>query len=430
MTVTWIIVDVEGIRDVLQTQTMDYINEKEQQEYLLPAPTPNSSEPKQRRKCLALRMFARSVAFIMTFVLFYHIMTMLPNLPNSPCPHAASRMDAAAILKSADYVHEYGTNQTAGFTIEGGIASGDITFTTSKVKKDYKIEVDLEYSSNDLKDKIEWIVRDNTLVLSVPTGDDDGKKHINVTAKVSLPSDILIGKEALRGFIITAPDFDVDYSSLGSKLEIDEWSINVAKGSIKTGTVATNHTALRTGSGKVYGDLSLARDTAEIDVAVGNVDLNVGASQSERGSLAIKAGSGNITGSYLVENEATITAAKGNVYLDVTFADTSSKQNASLATNVASGQTRVFVKSLGKGDNVAFSAQHSSVSGSFLLTYPDSFAGRITARDVMGEINLRGDGLEVEKQWFGVAGSKGENGRGEIEVRTFKGDIDFLVGKE
>ena len=404
---------------------MDYIDEKQQQEYLLPAPTPNTSEPKQRRKCMALRIFARSVAFIMAIGLIYHMMM----LPYSPCPHA-TRLETGAV-KSADYTHEYGTNQTAGFTIEGGIASGDITFTTSKVKKDYKIEVDLEYSSQKLKDEIEWIVRDNTLVLSVPTGDDDGgKKHINVTAKVSLPSDILIGKQSLRGFMITAPDFNVDYSSLGSKLEIDDWSIHVAKGNIKTGTVATNHTALRTGSGKVYGDLSLARDTAEIDVAVGDVDVNVGASQSERGKLAIQAGNGNITGSYLVESEASITAAKGNVYLDVTFADTSSKQNASLATNVASGQTRVFVKSLGKGDNVAFSAQHSSVSGSFLLTYPDSFAGRITARDVMGEINLRGNGLQVEKQWFGVEGSKGENGRGEVEVRTFKGDIDFLVGDE
>jgi len=394
------------------------IVDEKREPLLLPEPVQQGNEHK-RKKVTVLRRFARGLAFIATLALLVHL--TLPMMTFQPCSHRM--MMASKPL----YSHDYSVDSIAGFTVEGGSSdvAGKVKFESSKVKKDYSISVDMDFSSPDLKDKVEWIVNDNSITLSIPS-----EGQINVSATISIPSDILIGKESLPGFECSVTSLDVDYSALGSKLEMDSWSLNVGVGNVKAGSFSSNMSRIVVGQGNITGSVSLADKEMDIRVAAGNVDLDAEASVNGYGKLSITAAAGNVSGSYVIESVSSFDLAKGDLYID---ADITSLKNSSaaLSTNVASGTTRVYVDDL-EEDNLAFTASHTSISGNMVLTYPGSFLGRIIARNVMGDIDLRGKHLVVEKQWFGYEGVKGEEGqgRGDIQVRTFKGDIDFLVGDE
>jgi len=376
---------------------------------------------KKQRKCRFIRVFARTVCLFLMSVIVFNAFSGSFNGSFTSCPHHM------AIAKDADYHYDFASNATAGFTVEGAIASGTVKFESSRVKKEFSINVDLEYSSPKLKDSVEWIVRDNTVTLSVPAEMKKGH-HINVTATISLPSDIIIGEKTLPGFALTVPDLDVDYSSLGSKLEVDKWSVIVGKGDVVLGQLKTNQTYVRLANGNITGDVSLARFNTDISIAKGNAHVKAHNSQDGRSKFTLQAADGNVTGHYPIESQTEFNIANGDLYVDVDIEEIEGAASQ-LTSSVASGLTRVYVNKLG-ADNLAFEATHNSVSGSMVLTYPESFLGKIVARNVMGDIDLRGNGLTLEKQWFGYEAYKGDDGQGTIEVRTFKGDIDFLVGKE
>jgi len=367
-------------------------------------------KPRKSRSLRALRIIMR-VGFMMFFI------SLVSHLQWHDMYQCNKHM---TILSDPDYQHSYERDSVAGFTVEGTIATGVVKFESSKVKKQYDLQVDLAYSNQDLADQVEWIVKDNKVTLSVPS---TGDGHINVTAVVNIPSDILIGHESLPGFVVAVTDFSVDYSSLGSKVEIDEWSVSVAKGNVKVGPLASNTTSINVANGRVSGDLALAREKLDIKIASGDAKLKTSKSPDGTNEMTINAANGNITGSYLVEKSLDFNVANGNLYVDVDIS-----QNSSLSSNCASGLTRVYVNKL--EDDPEFSASHTSISGSMVLTYPESFIGVVTCRNVMGDIDLKGKDLKLKKQWFGYEATKGTDGKGEINVKTFKGDIDFLIGKE
>jgi len=323
------------------------------------------------------------------------------------------------IASKPDYVYDYNLKEIAGFNVQGN-AYGSLIFEQSKLKKDFKVEVDTSLSSPELKDDIEWNIKDNIVTMVLPK-----EGSVNITAKVVLPSGI-VGSSRLPGFSVAVP-FRVDYSALGHGVEMTSFDINVAKGCVGVGDIATNVTTIHVANGGCWGKLQLARNTTTIDLANGGACIKTTPSSDGIGELSIKAGNGNITGHYIVEKETSLTAAKGDVKVSVQIEDTPADIVPTLSTSTGSGFTRVNVERINKDSLV--SSTHNSISGSHCISLPKSFLGTITARNVVGNITLVGKDLVVEKHWYGYQATKGNTDEaiGAISIRSVRGNIRVSV---
>jgi len=313
--------------------------------------------------------------------------------------------------------------QATGLTIKGANSFGKVVFETSKLSD--KVIIDLEVKTNRKdKDNDVTVVDDNGYITINSPDTGDLKTFTAVT--IQIPSNI-IGKFGLPKFEIDVVKHMVDFSALPESLEIGDLTIRAAKGFVKAGPVHTNNTQITIANGGLKGSLTHARENSNIDVASGNVtvDINKISSGSE-GVSTVHLGNGNLAGHFNVYNSTTIDVAKGAIYISVDFE--TSETVAELSTKIASGDARVYVNSI--ADERVFKAYHTSVAGSQLITYPSNFQGTVDARGLLGDILLKGKDLAVEKALGGSIGKQGDSERNYVSVKAAKGSLDILVGDE
>lgn len=312
--------------------------------------------------------------------------------------------------------------QASGLTIKGLKSFGKVVFATSKLSDKVVIDLTIKTKKVDTEHQVTVVEENGHLTIDSP---EAGKLKTYASAQITIPSNI-IGTFGLPAFEVDAPKHMVDYSDLPESLEIGDLTIRLAKGFVKAGKVHTNSTQLTVAKGAVRGELTGARFSTNIDVAAGNVIVDVKGSAGSEGTTLIHLGNGALNGTFSVFNSTTLDVAKGSLYSNIVFEE--SEFRGQLSTKVGSGDSRVYVDEIA-GDR-SFDASHLTISGSQLLTYPESFEGTIDARGLLGDISVKGDGLEVEKSFGGFTARKGDAERSAVSVKTAKGSIDVLVGEE
>jgi len=313
--------------------------------------------------------------------------------------------------------------QATGLTIKGANTFGKVVFETSKLSDKVIIDFDIKTNKKDRKQQVTVTADDGYLTVSAP---DTGKLKTFASAKIQIPSNI-IGTFGLPSFEVDVPRHMVDLSGLPESLEIGELIVRVAKGFVKTGPVHTNSTQLTVANGGIRGSLTQARESTKIDVANGNVTVDVTKiSSGSEGTSTVHLGNGDLKGTFSVYNSTTLDVAKGSIYVTVDFED--SEHTAELSTKIASGDARVYVASIAA--ERVFKAYHTSISGSQLITYPENFQGTIDARGLVGDIKLEGKDLSVERAIGGSVGKKGDSERNYVSVKAAKGSLDILVGDD
>lgn len=313
--------------------------------------------------------------------------------------------------------------EATGLTIKGANSFGKVVFETSKLSDKVVIDLDIKTSRKDKNNDVTVVNENGYLTVNSP---DTGKLETFASAKIQIPSNI-IGTFGLPSFEVDAPKHMVDLSGLPESLEIGDLVIRLAKGFVKAGPVHTNTTQITIAKGGIRGALTHARVETSVDVAQGNVTLDITKiSSGSEGSTLVHLGNGNLTGTFNVYNSTTLDVAKGAIY--VTFDLEEAETKAELSTKIASGDARVFVNSI--AEDRVFSASHVSIAGSQLITYPSNFQGTIDARGLLGDIKLIGKELEVEKVLGGSQGKQGDSERNYVSVKAAKGSLDILVGDE
>lgn len=313
--------------------------------------------------------------------------------------------------------------QASGLTIKGGKTFGKVVFETSKLSDKVIIELDIRTKKASKESQVS-LVNDNGYI-TVDAGND---KKTYASAKIQIPSNI-IGTFGLPKFEVDAPRHMVDFSSLPESLEIGEFTVRVAKGFVKAGKVHTNSTQISIASGALRGSLVGAAYNTNIDVASGNVTVDVeGISSGKQGELTIHLGNGALSGHFAVYNSTSLDVARGSIYANINFEEAGEGNRGSLSTKVASGNARVYVDDIAEGRQ--FDASHLTIAGDQLITYPESFEGTVDARGLIGDIKLAGKDLTVEKALGGQTGIKGDPGHANISIKAAKGSIDFLVADE
>jgi len=261
------------------------------------------------------------------------------------------------------------------------------------------------------------------LTIDTPHG---GKLETYASAKILIPSNI-IGTFGIPCFQVNAPRHMVDYSDLPESLEIGSFAVRVAKGFIKPGPVHTNTTTLGIAEGALRGSLTQARYVTDINVAKGNVTLDIPKiSSGSEGTSKVHLGDGHLKGSFGVYNATEINVAKGGIYISVDFKH--AEPRAELTTRIAHGNARVFVNSIAA--ERLLRASHTSIAGDQLITYPSNFQGTVDARGIVGDIKMEGKDLAVENVFGGMVGRKGDSERNSVDVKAVKGSLDILVGDE
>ncbi len=318
---------------------------------------------------------------------------------------------------------ELDPRKTSGLTIKGVNAFGKVLFETSKTSDKITIDLDIKLSHKTQEEDVTAIEKDGHITVSAP---ETGNVKVLANAKIMIPSNI-IGKFGLPSFELDVINHMVDYSSLPQSLEIGDFNIKVASGSIHSGNVNTNTTTLDIATGNLTGKLTLARGETSIKIASGNATLYATSiSSGNGGELNMKLANGDLKGHYAVYNSSTFDVAIGNIHITVDIEE--GKEEAALNTKAGSGNTKILVKNIKK--NRKIEAYHTAVAGDHLITYPDTFEGTISARSLVGEITMAGDGLEVSKQLLGQEGVKGDKDHDHVYIKTAKGDIDVLVGDD
>lgn len=313
--------------------------------------------------------------------------------------------------------------EATGLTVKGSKAFGKVVFETSKLSDKVIIDLDIKTNKRDKHGAVSVKEEDGYLTIDTPT---TGKLETYASAKILIPSNI-IGTFGLPAFEVNAPRHMVDYSELPESLEIGEFSIRVAKGFVKPGPVHTNTTTLDIAEGALRGSLTQARHSTDINVAKGNVTLDIPSiSSGNQGSSKVHLGNGHLKGSFAVYNSTNINVAKGSIYISVDFKHADPR--ADLTTRIASGDARVYVNSIAA--ERLFKASHTSIAGDQLITYPSNFQGTVDARGIVGDIKLEGKDLAVEKVLGGMVGRKGDSERNSVDVKAVKGTLDILVGDE
>jgi len=313
--------------------------------------------------------------------------------------------------------------EASGFTVKGTQAFGKVIFETSKLSD--KVVIDLDIKTNKVDQDNDISVEEKDGYITVDTTSAK-KLKTRAAAKILIPSNI-IGTFGLESFELDLPRHMVDYSALPKSLEIGEFTIRLGKGFVKPGAVHTNTTTITIAQGALHGSLTQARHETSINVAKGNVTLDISdISSGNEGVSNIKLGDGHLKGSLPVYNSTTVDVAKGSIYLNVDFESASEENRAELSTKVGSGPARVYVDSIAA--NRLFKAYHTSISGDQMITYPDNFQGTIDARGLAGSIKLEGEDVIVEKVLGGLQGKKGDSERNYVSVKAAKGALDILVG--
>lgn len=310
-----------------------------------------------------------------------------------------------------------------GVTVKGANAFGKVVFETSKLSDKVIIDLDIRTNHKDKNDDISVVSDNGYITVNSP---DTGKLKTYASAKIQIPSNI-IGTFGLPSFEVDVPRHMVDLSGLPESLEIGELIVRVAKGFVKAGPVHTNTTQITVAQGGVRGELTNARESTNVDVANGNVTLDLSKiSSGNEGTSTVHLGNGHLKGTFTVYNATTLDVAKGSIYVTVDIEDTETR--AELSTKIASGDARVFVNSI-KGER-NFDAYHTSIAGSQLITYPKNFQGTVDARGLVGDIKLAGKELDVSKAIGGSIGKQGDVNRNYVSVKAAKGSLDILIGDE
>ncbi|KAK5087727.1 hypothetical protein LTR70_006828 [Exophiala xenobiotica] len=320
---------------------------------------------------------------------------------------------------------EFEPTAASGLSVRGAKAFGKVVFETSKLSDKVVIDLDIKTDKKDKDSVISIEEKDGYLTINTPS---TGRLETYASARIQIPSNVL-GTFGLPKFNIDLPKHMVDYSSLPESLEVGIFAIRLAKGFVKPGPVHTNVTQLTVASGALHGSLTQARYETSIDVANGNVTLDISSiSGGNEGKSNIKLGNGHLQGSFPVYNSTTFDVAKGSIYVDVVFEAAAESNRAELSTKVGSGPVRVYVDSIAAGR--LFKSYHTSVAGDQMITYPENFQGTIDARGIAGDIRLEGKDLVVEKVLGGMQGKKGDSNRNYVSVKAAKGALDVMVGDD
>lgn len=311
----------------------------------------------------------------------------------------------------------------SGLTIKGSQVFGGIVFETSKLSD--KVVIDLDIKTNKKDKHGDVVVKEENGYLHIDTP-KSGKLETHTSVKIQIPSNI-IGTFGLPKFQVEAPRHMVDYSGLPESLEIGSFAIRLGRGFVKPGPVHTNETTVSVGSGALRGSLTQARYSTDINVGHGNVTLDIPTiSSGDEGKTFVHLGNGHLKGDFTIYNSTILNVARGSIYVSADFkhADT----RAEFSTKIASGDSRVYVNSIA-ADRL-LQADHTSIAGDQLITYPSNFQGTIDARGIAGDIKLAGKDLDVERVVGGLVGKQGDSERNSINVKTVKGALDILVGDE
>ncbi|KAJ9608817.1 hypothetical protein H2200_006588 [Cladophialophora chaetospira] len=397
--------------------------------YVLPAPVP----AQRQKRCSSLVACIFKFAFVVfsTLLIFNGLSYAFDALSGTGCRgHQVSFDDGGhqhpfpPIDKWRPYdgtTHfEFAPADASGFSVRGTESFGKVVFETSKLSDKVVIDLDIKTKKNDKHGDVS--VKEENGFLTV----DVGTLESYSSAKIQIPSNI-IGHFAIPEFSVDVPRHMVDYSGLPESLEIGSFKVRAAKGFVKPGPVHTNHTQITIAKGALKGSLTHARHETNIDVAKGNVTLDIPTiSSGNQGETKIHLGNGHLKGSLSVYNATDISVGSGGIYIEVDFKHADPR--ASLSTKIATGNSRVFVNSIAA--ERTFESNHVSANGDQLLTYPTNFQGTIDARGVLGDIKLEGKDLAVEKVLGGLRGEKGDKNRNSISVKTVKGKLDILVGDE
>lgn len=419
----------------MSTTVNGYPNEKS----LEPLPVPVTTPVVAKRSSFSRRLFKFAIAFFGT-LFFFDLLT------RGPASTGVSRGCHGMIRKMGGHGHDGGHQhpfppidnwkpyngtthfelepaEASGLTVQGSQAFGKVVFVTSKLSDKVVIDLDIRTNHHDKHDKVSIKQEEGYLTVDTPS---TGNLKTHAAARIQIPSNI-IGTFGLPKFEVNAPRHMVDFSELPESLEIGSLTIRVAKGFLKTGPVHTNSTTLSIGHGALHGSLTQARCHTDVNVANGNVTLDIPSiSSGNEGNSKIHLGNGHLKGDISVYNSSTIDVAKGSIYINVDFehADT----RAELSTRIASGDARVYVDSI--AEERLFKSYHNSIAGDQTITYPSNFQGTIDARGIVGDIKLEGKDLAVEKVLGGMVGTKGDSERNSISVKAVKGALDVLVGDE
>lgn len=313
--------------------------------------------------------------------------------------------------------------EASGLTVKGSNAFGKVVFETSKLSNKVVIDLDIKTNMRDEHNEVSVKEENGYLTINTPHA---GKLETYASAKIQIPSNI-IGTFVLPTFEVNVPRHMVDFNDLPESLEIGSLTIRVAKGFVKPGPVHTNTTKVSIADGALHGTLTHARQGTDIDVARGNVTLDISSITSgNEGRSTIHIGNGHLKGNLAVYNSTSLEVGRGSIYVTVDFkhADT----RAELSSRIASGDSRVYVASIAA--ERTFDAYHNSIAGDQLITYPSNFQGTIDARDIAGSIKLAGKDLDVEKVIGGMVGKQGDSQRNSVSVKAVKGALDILVGDE
>lgn len=316
-------------------------------------------------------------------------------------------------------------NAATGISVTGAQAFGKVVFETSKLSDKVVIDLDIKTNKKDKHGEVSIEEKDGYLTVKTPS---TGKLETHVSAKIQIPSNI-VGTFGLPKFDLNLPKHMVDYSALPESLEIGILAIRLAKGFVKPGPVHTNVTQLTVAKGALHGSLTQGRYETSVDVASGNVTLDISdISGGNEGKSNIKLGNGHLKGSFPVYNSTTLDVAKGSIYANVQFEHACESNRAELSTKIGSGPARIYVDSIAA--ERLLKSYHTSVSGDQLITYPENFQGTIDARGIAGDIKLEGRDLAVEKVLGGLQGKKGDSNRNYVSVKAAKGALDIQVGDD
>lgn len=413
----------------------DYPNEKvvlvEEQELQPPV----TYVVKQKRPSVLARVARVALAFVTAVLALNLISAAFDQLSGPGCRHLHGEghdhhHDHQHPFPPIDKWHSYeGTThfeidpqQVSGLSSLGPQSFGKVIFETSKVSDKVVFDFDIKTNKKDKHGEIGIEEKDGHITIESPK---TGKLETHIAAKVQIPSNI-IGKFGIGQFKLELSRFMVDYSALPQSLEIDDFSIKLAKGFVKPGSVHTNHTNIDIAKGAIKGSLTQARESSVVNVASGNMTLDVSKTTGgEHGESTFSVGSGRIEGTYLVYQSTDFQAASGDIDVKVKFESGSEDNVAELKTKMGSGTVKVDVESIAA--ERLFKSYHNSVAGDQSVTYPDNFQGTIDARDVVGSINMEGKDLTVEKVLGGMQGKKGDENRNYVSVKAAKGDISVTV---
>jgi hypothetical protein len=421
----------------MSTTANGYLDEKVPEVYVLPAPAQAPSEP--RRPSLWRRV-CRSIFWISSFV-FVALMVRdaFSMIPMGGCRGMKHHMPFQGLfddggqrplLPPKDWKPFHGTTHfefdpavASGFSVSGTNAFGSVVFETSKLSEKVVIDLDIKTNREDKHGDVAVEEENGHLTINTPkTGD----LRTFASAKIQIPSNI-IGHFAIPEFEVNVPRHMVDFSGLPESLEIGTFKVHVAKGFVKPGPVHTNHTQITVADGALKGSLIHGRHETNVDVANGNVTLNIpDISSGNQGHTKIHLGNGHLEGTLSVYNETTVDVAKGGIYIAVDFKH--SDPRAILSTKIASGDSRVYVNSIAA--ERLLESSHTSINGDQLITYPSNFQGTVDARGLVGSIKLEGKDLAVEKVLGGMVGRQGDSNRNSVSVKTVKGALDILVGDD